>query len=175
MLLAFGTRTCLYETPLEEMWKPMLSNKAKYALKAMFALTALQGNELLQSNEIAEIQNIPKKFLDLILLELRRHGLVQSYRGQQGGYALARPPNMITLGNIVRVIDGPLAPIACASVTGYQRCADCDPDTCLVRYNMRKVRDAISAILDQTTLEEASRMKPKKQSAPSRREILEYL
>ena len=153
----------------------MLSNKAKYALKAMFALTSLKDDERLQSNEIAEDQNIPKKFLDLILLELRRHGLVQSYRGQQGGYALAKSASTITLGNIVRLIDGPLAPIACASVTGYQRCADCDPDTCLVRYNMRKVRDAISTILDQTTLAEASRMKPKKQSTPSRREILEYV
>jgi len=153
----------------------MLSNKAKYALKAMFALTSLKDDQRLQSNEIAEDQNIPKKFLDLILLELRRHGLVQSYRGQQGGYALAKSASTITLGNIVRVIDGPLAPIACASVTGYQRCADCDPDTCLVRYNMRKVRDAISTILDQTTLAEASRMKPKKQSTPSRREILEYV
>jgi Rrf2 family protein len=153
----------------------MLSNKAKYALKAMFALTSLKDDERLQSNEIAEDQNIPKKFLDLILLELRRHGLIQSYRGQQGGYALAKSASAITLGNIVRVIDGPLAPIACASVTGYQRCADCDPDTCLVRYNMRKVRDAISAILDQTTLAEASRMRPKKQSTPSRREILEYV
>jgi Rrf2 family protein len=152
----------------------MLSSKAKYGLKAMFALVGLKSGERLQSSEIADQQNIPKKFLDLILLELRRHGLVQSYRGQQGGYALAKPASAITLGNIVRVIDGPLAPIACASVTGYQRCADCDPDTCLVRYNMRKVRDAISAILDETTLEEASRMKPKKQNTPSRREILEY-
>jgi DNA-binding IscR family transcriptional regulator len=73
------------------------------------------------------------------------------------------------------VIDGPLAPIACASVTAYQRCTDCDPDTCLVRFNMRKVRDAMSTILDETTLAEARRMKPKKQSAPSRREVLEYV
>ena len=153
----------------------MLSNKAKYGLKAMFALAALHSGERLQSQDMARQHNIPKKFLDLILLELRRHGLVQSYRGQQGGYALAKPAREITLGNIVRVIDGPLAPIPCASVTRYRRCDDCDADTCLVRYNMRKVRDAMSAILDRTTLEEAGRLKPKKQSAPSRREILEYI
>jgi len=153
----------------------MLSNKAKYALKAMFALAALKRDERLQSQDIADKHSIPKKFLDLILFELRKHGLVRSYRGQQGGYALAKPSSAITLGNIIRIIDGPLAPIACASVTGYHQCNDCDPDTCLVRYNMRKVRDAISAILDRTTLEEASRLKPRKQNAPSRREILEYM
>ena len=153
----------------------MLSNKAKYALKAMLALAALKSEERVQSQDIADQHAIPKKFLDLILFELRKHGLVRSYRGQQGGYALAKPSSDITLGNIVRVIDGPLAPIACASVTGYQQCGDCDPETCLVRYNMRKVRDAISAILDQTTLKEASRFKPKKQHAPSRREILDYI
>jgi len=151
----------------------MLSNKAKYALKAMFALATLKREERLRSQDIADKHDIPKKFLDVILFDLRKHDLVRSYRGPQGGYALAKPSRTITLGNIVRSIDGPLAPIACASVTRYQRCNDCDPDTCLVRYNMRKVRDAISVILDQTTLEESSRYKPKKQKAPSRREILE--
>ena len=151
----------------------MLSNRAKYALKAMFALTVLKREERLRLQDIADRHDIPKMFLNVILFELRKHGLVRSYRGCQGGYALAKSSRAITLGNIVRIIDGMLAPIACASVTGYERCDDCDPHTCLVRYNMRKVRDAISAILDQTTLEEASRFKPKKQNILSRREILE--
>ncbi len=134
----------------------MLSNKAKYAFKAMFALARLRAGELMQAGEIAEQEHIPKKFLDLILFELRRHRLVQSVRGQKGGYALARPADEITLGQIVRIIDGPLALIACASVTAYRRCADCDDEkTCAVRRAMRKVRDVTSDILDRTTLASA--------------------
>jgi Rrf2 family protein len=134
----------------------MLSNKAKYAFKAMFALSRLAPGQLLQAWDIATQENISKKFLDLILLELRQAGLVRAMRGQHGGYALAKPPNVITLGQIVRIIDGPLAPIACASVTAYRRCEDCKVVTaCLVRQSMRRVRDAASEILDNTTLESA--------------------
>ena len=137
----------------------MLSNKAKYAFKAMFALARMKDGELLQAAEMAERENIPKKFLDLILLELRGHGLVRSVRGQHGGYLLALPPQDVTLGQIVRVIDGPLAPIACASVTAYRRCDDCKNEAqCLVRQSMRRVRDAASEILDHTTLASALAM-----------------
>jgi Rrf2 family protein len=135
----------------------MLSKKAKYALKAMLALSEAGEDDLLQATEIAERQNIPKKFLDLILQELRVRGFIQSHRGKQGGYSLARPATQITVGQIVRVIDGPLAPIACASVTAYQPCDDCaDVKTCRVRMVMREVRDAASAVLDHITLEEAA-------------------
>ena len=134
----------------------MLSNKAKYAFKAMFTLARLEPGALLQSWEIAERENISKKFLDLILLELRSHGLIRSFRGKRGGYSLAKPSDEITLGRIVRIIDGPLAPIACASVTAYRRCIDCKSEAgCLVRQNMRRVRDAASEILDNTTLKSA--------------------
>jgi Rrf2 family protein len=152
----------------------MLSNKAKYAFKAMFALAQLEPGALLQAWDIARQENISKKFLDLILLELRGSGLVRTVRGQYGGYALAKPPSEITLGQIVRIIDGPLAPIACASVTAYRRCADCkDEARCLVRQSMRRVRDAASDILDHTTLTSALAMekagrrrgKPKRQRA----------
>ncbi len=137
----------------------MLSNKAKYAFKAMFALARLEPGALLQANAIATQENISKKFLDLILLELRGAGLVRTVRGQHGGYALAKPPSEVTLGQIVRIIDGPLAPIACASVTAYRRCADCKDETaCLVRQSMRRVRDAASDILDHTTLASALAM-----------------
>jgi Rrf2 family protein len=134
----------------------MLSNKAKYAFKAMFALARLGPGELLQSWDIANQENISKKFLDLILLELRGHGLIRSFRGQRGGYCLGKPADEITLGQIVRIIDGPLAPIACASVTAYRRCADCKNEAeCLVRLSMKRVRDAASDILDNTTLKNA--------------------
>ncbi|MEI9992085.1 MAG: Rrf2 family transcriptional regulator [Rhizomicrobium sp.] len=137
----------------------MLSNKAKYAFKAMFALAKLEPGALLQAWDIARQETISKKFLDLILLELRGSGLVRTVRGQHGGYALAKPPSEITLGQIVRIIDGPLAPIACASVTAYRRCADCkDEAGCLVRQSMRRVRDAASDILDHTTLASALAM-----------------
>ena len=131
----------------------MLSQKAKYALKALLALAAIAEGELLQGGEIAEQQQIPRKFLDLILQELRKHRLVESARGKKGGYALALPPEEITIGRIIRAIDGPLAPIACASVTGYRRCADCPNEkACAVRRLMRDVRDAAAAILDHITL-----------------------
>ncbi len=145
----------------------MLSNKAKYAFKAMFALARPPPDQLLQAWDISKKENISKKFLDLILLELRGHGLVRSVRGQRGGYALAKAPSEITLGQIVRIIDGPLAPIACASVTAYRRCADCrDEAACLVRQSMRRVRDAASDILDHTTLASALAME---KAAKSRR------
>lgn len=134
----------------------MLSKKAKYALKAMLALAECPQGELLQAADIAESQNIPKKFLDLILQDLRNHGFIHSHRGKQGGYMLGKSADKITIGQIVRVIDGPLAPIACASVTAYQACDDCtDEKRCVVRWMMREVRDAASEILDQTSLAEA--------------------
>ncbi len=131
----------------------MLSQKAKYALKAMLALAAQPSGELLQAQDIANQQNIPKKFLDLILIDLRRNGLVHSQRGKLGGYVLGRPAENITFAQVIRIIDGPLAPIPCASLTGYRRCADCkDEKACGVRLVMREVRDAVASILDATTL-----------------------
>lgn len=145
----------------------MLSAKAKYAFKAMFALARLGPGELLQARDISEKENISKKFLDLILLELRGAGLVRAERGQHGGYALAKPADKITLGQIVRIIDGPLAPIACASVSFYRRCDDCkDEATCLVRRSMRQVRDAASEILDHTTLASALTMDKARKNGP---------
>lgn len=137
----------------------MLSQKAKYALKALIALAEADG-ELLQANEIADAHNIPKKFLDLILLELRRHRLVDSRRGKKGGYLLGRPAEDIKIGDVVRAIDGPLAPIPCASVTAYRPCADCDDHkACVVRKIMRDVRDAAAGVLDNVTLAEAAQKK----------------
>jgi Rrf2 family protein len=148
----------------------MLSQKAKYAIKALLVLARAKNGGLVQVNEIAAKQNIPKKFLDLIFFELRRHGLIQSTRGREGGYTLAVPAADISMADIVRAVDGPLAPLPCASVNFYRRCADCaDEKTCEVRRLMREVRDAASAILDNTSLAEAaafgSRKKPARRTA----------
>ncbi len=136
----------------------MLSQKAKYAIKALLVLARAQGkNELSQARDISVSQTIPKKFLDLIFFELRRHGLIHSTRGREGGYMLARPAAEISIAAIVRAVDGALAPLPCASVKFYSRCDDCkDERTCEVRRLMRQVRDAASAILDNTSLAEAA-------------------
>lgn len=131
----------------------MLSQKAKYALKALFQLATAPPGTMMMVAEIAQRENAPKKFLELILLELKRDGLVFSLRGRNGGYALARSPAQITLGQVVRLMDGPLAPIPCASLSGYRPCSDCgDEDACAVRRVMREVRDAVAEILDNRSL-----------------------
>ena len=102
---------------------------------------------------LAETEGIPKKFLELILLDLKSLGVVQSRQGKQGGYLLRRPLNKITLGEIVRGIEGPLALLPCVSQSAYKRCAECPDETaCGLRLVMKDVRDATSKILDNTTL-----------------------
>ena len=131
----------------------MLTAKGKYGLKALVHLSSLAAGETKQAIDIAEANNIPKKFLDAILGELRNAGVVHSKKGPGGGYMLARPPGEIKLGFVIRTLDGPLAPIACASRTAYQPCEDCeDVNSCAVRLAMVKVRDAMSDILDRLTL-----------------------
>ena len=131
----------------------MLTQKAKYALRALAVLGAADRRVPLPIHEIADRARAPQKFLEAILLELRRHGVLASTRGKAGGYVLARPPEQIGLGDIIRMVDGPLAPIPCASLTAYRPCADCpDPETCSIRRVMRRVRDATAEILDGTTV-----------------------
>jgi len=133
----------------------LLSQKAKYALRALLMLARQPEGEMVLVGDIAEEQAVPKKFLELILLELKKHGLLHSQRGKGGGYTLAKSAEMITFGQIVRIMDGPLAPLPCASVTGYRRCSDCqDERTCEIRRVMRRVRDSMADILDRTTLAE---------------------
>jgi Rrf2 family protein len=133
----------------------MLTNKGKYGLKAMVHLAGLQSGEVAQVGDIAETNGIPKKFLDQIFAELRKAGLVHSRKGKTGGYALSRPAEDIRAGHIIRVLDGPLAPIACASVSAYRRCGDCqDEETCAVRRLMIEARNALSKVLDTRTLAE---------------------
>ena len=134
----------------------MLSQKCKYALQALLVLARENSDNLLLVSDIAERENLPKKFLEAILLELNRNGLVRSRRGRGGGYALAKPADLITFGQVVRIMDGPLAPLACVSVNYYRRCDEChDEQTCEIRKVMRRVRDAIAAELDGTSLAQA--------------------
>lgn len=131
----------------------MLSSKAKYGLKAMVYLTRYGQEGPVLIADIAESESIPKKFLDAILLELKNRGFLSSKKGKGGGYTLAKPPQNIMVGDIVRVLDGPLAPVPCVSRTAYRRCEDCrNETTCAIRAVMGEVRDAIAGILDNTTL-----------------------
>lgn len=133
----------------------MLSMKSKYALKALGDLARLPAGAVAASTDIAARHGISKKFLDVILAELRVGGLVVTRKGRSGGYQLARPADLIAVGEVLRRLDGPLAPIACASRTAYLPCSDCpDERACAVRLTMLEVRDAIAAVLDRKTLAE---------------------
>lgn len=126
--------------------------KAKYALRAMSEL-ARAGDQRVQAHELAVRCRAPGKFLETILVDLRSAGFVDSRRGQRGGHLLARPAEDIMIGDLIRAIDGPLAPVRCASVSAYQPCRDClDPEICALRRLMRESRDALSQVLDQRSL-----------------------
>ena len=147
----------------------MLSRKAKYALRALSAL-ALAGPEQLQARRLAEEAKVPVKFLEAILVELRDAGIVESRRGTVGGHRLARPAAEIMIGDIVRIIDGPIAPIRCASVTAYQPCSDCiDPATCALRDLMGDVREAMSGVIDHRSLLELAQASADKPATPASR------
>jgi Rrf2 family protein len=133
----------------------MLTKKGKYGLKAMLHLAGREPGEPSLVSEIASSNDIPKKFLDTILGELRNAGFVNSKKGKGGGYTLARAASEIRVGHVIRVLDGPLAPIQCASKTAYRRCDDCaDEKRCGVRLVMLEAREAISAVLDHRTIAE---------------------
>lgn len=133
----------------------MLTKKGKYGLKAMVHLAQAEPGRPVPVLDISEKQRIPKKFLDSILCELRNAGFVQSRMGKGGGYSLARPACDITVGELVRAIDGPLAPVPCASKTRYRRCDDCsDENTCAVRRIMQRAQEALSNVLDNCSLQE---------------------
>lgn len=131
----------------------MLSRKAKYAIKALLALAEHGREEPMRIADLARAEHIPPKFLEFILLSLKNQGVLQSRKGKGGGYLLARDPSTIYLGQVVRMFDGPLAPVPCASQTAYVACADCpDQTACGVHLAMREVRDATARILDGTSL-----------------------
>jgi len=135
-----------------------LSKKTQYSLRALYALTRHYGKGPLLIQDLSEHEAIPKKFLEQILLTLKGFGLAHSKKGKGGGYSLAQPPRLIMLGSVVRLMEGPLAPLPCASETRYRKCDECkDAETCETRIVMREVRDAIAKVLDNTSLEDAVR------------------
>lgn len=138
----------------------MISKKAKYALKALkYLAEKYADNKPLLISEIAEKENIPKKFLEAILLELRNHGILLSQKGKGGGYMLRTPPEQVTLAKILRTIDGPIAPMLCVSLHFYGKCDDCSSEeTCKIRPIMEKVRDANLGVYENTTLQDMLEM-----------------
>ena len=138
----------------------MLSHKAKYGLKAAFYLARHYEQGPVLISDLATAEYIPKKFLEHILLELKKQGILYSRMGKGGGYSLAKPPDKIYLGQIIRVLDGPLAAVQCVSKSAYVRCVECkDERTCEIRKVMKHVRDATAHILDRTSLADAMHAK----------------
>ena len=132
----------------------MLSSKAKYAIRALMSLAAWGGPGPMQIREIAMQERIPQKFLEAILVDLKSAGFVVSRSGKKGGYQLRVPASDISLGNIIRHIDGPLAWTPCVSQTAYSRCDDCDQEAyCSLRLAMKQVRDSTAANLENHSLQ----------------------
>jgi Rrf2 family protein len=135
----------------------MLSHKARYALRALVELARQDGAQMTAS-DLSAAADAPRKFLEAILLELSRRGLVRSRRGKFGGYTLARAADSITFAEVIRVIDGPLALAPCVSRTAFRKCDDCpDLATCSLREALLRARDATSDVLDQYSLAHAAR------------------
>jgi Rrf2 family protein len=136
----------------------MLSRRAKYGLKALIVLGRERDAGPMLIADIAARERIPLKYLELILLELKKHGLVHSKKGKGGGYVLGRDPKTITLTQVLRILDGPLALTPCVSETAYRKCDEClDMERCAIRFTMKQVRDAAVGILDRATLAELIR------------------
>ena len=142
----------------------MLSSRAKYALRACVYLAEQDDTkQWTLTSEIAAAEDIPHKFLEAILVELRDHNVVQSRRGRYGGHRLARPADEIAAGELIRVVDGPLALAPCTSKTQFGQCADClDLRSCALRPMLRKARDAIAAVLDGYSLAVLARIGKKR-------------
>ena len=136
----------------------MLTQRSRYALRAMlFLADQPAGGPPTPMNRIAAGANVPRKFLELILADLRDANLLHSHRGKMGGYVLSRPEQLISLGEIIRVIEGPLALVPCVSRTAYRRCLDCKSEAdCAIRAAMMRVRDETARILDGTSLADAA-------------------
>ena len=131
------------------------SRKSEYGLRALIELTKAYDQPALRRSDIAEAQQIPVGFLESILLELKRAGILGSRPGVQGGYRLIKHPEDVSLGQVIRILDGPLAPIACVSRTAYQTCQDCpysEDRKCPIQDVMFEVRNAIAHVLDRYTL-----------------------
>lgn len=134
----------------------MLTKKSKYALKAMIYLAAAEPDRPVLIRQLAREEKLPKKFLERILLDLKTAGLLVSRKGKGGGYMLGKPAHQISIGEVLRLTEGALAPVPCVSKLAYRRCADCPNEAaCLVRPIMKEMRDSMAYILDTTTLADA--------------------
>ena len=135
-----------------------ISKKADYALRALFTLVDHYNGTPIPIRELARRNDIPKRFLEQIMLALKSQGWVESLAGMRGGYVLAKNPSKITMGEVVRYFDGVLAPIDCVSVTGYKRCSQ-EP-VCRFRRVFLDVRNYVAAVMDRSTLAEVARGTP---------------
>lgn len=134
----------------------MISNKARYAFRALFAVAGAPAGESLTTAEIARTHNIPQKFLEQIMVDLKKSGILESRRGKSGGYVMLRPADTISLGEVLRLFEGPLAPLPCLSRQAYRRCDDCrDEATCELRREFGRSYDASRAVLDSRTVADA--------------------
>ncbi|WBO22426.1 RrF2 family transcriptional regulator [Sphingomonas abietis] len=135
----------------------MLAQKTRYALRALLYLAEAEKGRSVQVADIAATQQVPRKYLELILLDLKKAGMVSSRRGPGGGYVLARAPAEISFAEVIRLMDGPIALVPCASQNFYERCDDChDEAGCAIRMVMARVREDADRILSATTLANAA-------------------
>ena len=136
----------------------MLTQKTRYALRALLYLVEEGNGGAVQLQQIADTQKIPRKFLELIMLDLKSLGIVRSVRGPKGGYRLTKHPRSISFGQVVRGMEGPIALVPCASVNFYRRCGDChDEATCAIRRLFVQVRDRSVDLLNSVSLEDGAR------------------
>jgi Rrf2 family protein len=152
-----GSFDWLYSIEFIGYYARMISQKARYALRALLFLAARGDTIPVQISEIAESERIPRKFLEAILLELKKTGIVRSHRGRSGGYSLGRPAKDISFADVLRVTDGPLALSPCVSVMAYRKCDDCfEESVCAIRKALLAARDATAQILESRNLAAAA-------------------
>jgi Rrf2 family protein len=136
----------------------MITRRSKYAIRAMLALVRRPHKSALSVSSLAHSEQLPRKFLEAIMLDLKEAGLVQAVRGKGGGYSLSRVPSKITVGQIIRAAQGSISPTPCVSASAYAVCDDCpDEGACAVRPLMRQVREAISRVIDLKSIESLAR------------------
>src|SRR5271157_5643503 len=150
-----------------------LSVRGEYALRALLVLAVNYGDHVVRIQTISEQQNIPKKFLEQILNDLKSLGAVESRRGAAGGYRLARPPQNITLASVVRHIEGALAPVSCVSDRFYEKCTCPDEARCPIREVMKEVRQAVVQIMERVTVKDLCERARRLEQAPA--SVLDYV
>lgn len=133
----------------------MLSKKTKYGLRALTYLAKQEAGKPIQISEISKAEHISRKFLENILLTLRKNGFLESKQGKYGGYYLSKSPKDIKITSIMRILEGPIAMVPCVSLNYYQTCDDCkDEETCSISSLMIEVRDSMLKIFDNKTLQD---------------------